>query len=461
MKTFRLALFFLIGLFFGGFATYVSAETIPATSGGTLPKTIKYNSVWATGAATPQLACGPQTWYPNGCATANGGCNSAGESGAYYCISAVESCPAGYTSMATECVQVGYSCPETGGWTLSGSTCNRPDQTPCPVFSGSLPGDDSQAATKPDSCTCPAGTKWFPYNGCRKSCDASGVANAGFDLAIAKGAATGCFSGCEVQHGSGAYDVLKDGSHSAQATYTGWACAGTGVGAPSTADGQPQPDSSQLDPTKKHPPKCGSGEGVITSSSGNVLCLPAGTPNTSTPKVESSKKTETFPDSSTKTTETTKTTDPNTGATSTSTTSTSTGGQSGEAGTTSSTENGTGKDGDGDGDGDGECDPTLHFCGGPATDKLYTKKEKTMESVFQQFKTTISGSGLGSATTGFFNVSAPGGSCPSWSVQVPYLNVTLSGADIFCGGAILAALQGAGAVMLALATYIAFTWAFL
>lgn len=192
-----------------------------------------------------------------------------------------------------------------------------------------------------------------------------------------------------------------------------------------------------------------------------MLCLPSGTPNTSTPKVESSKKTETFPDSSTKTTETTKTTDPNTGATATTTTSTSTGGQSGTAGTSSSTENGTGVDGDGDGDGDGDCDPTLNFCGGPATDKLYTKKEKTMESVFSEFKSTVSGSGVGQATTSFFNVSTPGGSCPGWSVQVPYLNVTLSGADIFCGGAILAALQGAGAVMLALATYIAFTWAFL
>lgn len=482
MKKFKLLLWFVVGCLLGGVVTFASAETIPATV-TTQPMYVSVNSHYSGLKSYPEGALATcQHILPAGTVfTTFLPSTSTASTQTVLCRWTRNGSPEQSDSGTSMAKQVAYQCPANQNWTLSGSNCTRPDcvapnvrdsadgvckppEAPCPVFSGSLPGTDSLSATKPDSCQCPAGTKWFPYNGCRKLCDSANigaVANAGFDLAIAKGAATGCFAGCEVQHGAGAYDILKDGSYSAQATYTGWACAGTGVGAPSTADGQPQPDSSQLDPTKKHPPKCGSGEGVITSSSGNVLCLPAGTPNTSTPKVESSKKTETFPDSSTKTTETTKTTDPNTGATSTSTSSTSTGGQSGEAGTTTSTENGTGKDGDGDGDGDGECDPTLHFCGGPATDKLYTKKEKTMESVFQQFKTTISGSGLGSATTGFFNVSAPGGSCPSWSVQVPYLNVTLSGVDIFCGGAILAALQGAGAVMLALATYIAFTWAFL
>ena len=92
----------------------------------------------------------------------------------------------------------------------------------------------------------------------------------------------------------------------------------------------------------------------MTSSSGNVMCLPEGTAGASKPVVDLSKKTETFPDNTTKTTETTKTTDPNTQATDTRTTTTSTGGQSGTAGTSTTTSNTGGSTGDGTGNGSGD-----------------------------------------------------------------------------------------------------------
>lgn len=483
MKSIRLALYFIVGLLLGVSAVLVRAETIPASAGefdvAATSWTNNYGmtqhnkptpgeacSAWAVGYAGPgYVGVATKTTAINyAClGTKSGGSNINATIYPYGTY-----CPAGtvYNGSLQKCTG-GYMCPANQGWTLQGTTCTRPDQTPCPVYSG---GDD-QPLTQPAGCQCPSGTAWFAGGGCRKKCGADqptgGNANAGFELAIPKGSTSACFQGCEVQHKAGPYEVLKDGSRLAGATWAQWACAGTGVGSGNTPNGAPEPDTQSVDETKKKPPKCGPGEGVITSSSGGVLCLPEGTPNTSTPKVETTKKVETFDDGTTKTTTETKTTDPTTGASSTVTQTVvtpkedGTDGEAGKAGTSGTKSDGTGKDGDGDGDGDGECDPTLHFCGGPATDKLYTKKEKTMQSVFNEFKSTVSGSGVGQATTSFFNVSPPGGSCPNWSVQVPYLNVSLSGADIFCGGAILAALQAAGAVMLALATYIAFTWAFL
>lgn len=228
----------------------------------------------------------------------------------------------------------------------------------------------------------------------------------------------------------------------------------------------PTPADKAPPPTKK-PAPCAATEGVLTSSSGTVACVPEGTADARKPDVGKTTKEEAFQDGSTKKTETTTTRDPATNATSTSSTTTTTpaaNGQAGEAGTpgTSSSKGGSGgTSGNGDGEGDGNCDPTLNFCGGPDTKGLYEKKEKTLGAVLSTFQGEVKGSPVGQASTQFFNVSAPSGGCPSWVVTVPYLNITLSGAEYFCNGTILAALQAAGAVMLALASYIAFTWAFL
>lgn len=69
-------------------------------------------------------------------------------------------------------------------------------------------------------------------------------------------------------------------------------------------------------PTKS--PPCASGEGVMTSSSGKVACVPAGTPNTTNPapapKVNVDEKTSPQPDSSSVSEKTITTCDPATGA---------------------------------------------------------------------------------------------------------------------------------------------------
>lgn len=334
----------------------------------------------------------------------------------------------------------GYICPSGQNWTLNGSICTRPD------------------------CVAPATRQ--PDGTCGSPCLAKkGQWSEGYvDTAVNAAAPTGsfCKGSCEVTRTLqiGPEMLVGKGKEwwPMSETYTGNSCSGA-----DTATDFQNADKAPPKPQKDAP--CATGEGVMTSSSGKVSCVPPGNPDASTPTVKKETKTDTFPDGTTKTTTTTTTTDPNTGATAQTVSSTSTGGQSGTAGTTTSKSNSGGTDangdGNGDGDGDGDCDPTLNFCGGPATEGIYTKKEKTFSSVLDQFQNTVKGSSIGSATTQFFNVNTPSGGCPGWVVTVPYINYTISGAEVFCNGSLLSVLHGAGAVMLALATYIAFTWAFL
>lgn len=217
-------------------------------------------------------------------------------------------------------------------------------------------------------------------------------------------------------------------------------------------------------PVPRKKPPCADGEGVLTTTAGHVGCVPEGVPDARKPVVNKEKKEEVYPDGSKKETETVKTKDPKTGATDVSQNTTATAGpgggtQAGPPGSSSSNGSSSGTGGDGKG-GEG-CDPTLNFCGGPDVEALYEKKEKTFQSSLDTFKGTVSGSPVGQASTQFFQVSAPGGGCPGWVVTVPFINVTLNASEFFCNSSIMAALDGAGAVMLALATYIAFTWAFL
>lgn len=90
----------------------------------------------------------------------------------------------------------------------------------------------------------------------------------------------------------------------------------------------------------------------MTSSSGKVACLPAGTPGSSAPVIRKESTTTNYPDGSAKTTETTYTRDPQTGAQETSqqiTNTTATGGGAGQAGMPGTT-NTTGSSGTTTGD---------------------------------------------------------------------------------------------------------------
>lgn len=85
-------------------------------------------------------------------------------------------------------------------------------------------------------------------------------------------------------------------------------CHGTGVltGSPCSVN---ESVASTAPTIPNHRPKCAADEGVLTSSSGTVACVPSGIP-AEKPVVTSSKSTEQFPDGSSKTTETTYTKDP-------------------------------------------------------------------------------------------------------------------------------------------------------
>ena len=112
-------------------------------------------------------------------------------------------------------------------------------------------------------------------------------------------------------------------------------------------------------------------------------------------------------------------------------------------------------------DKDGNCDPKKDFCGGGDTGGLYQKKDNDFQAVFQGFSDGFVSSVTGSAMTGFFNVSIPGGACPDWSASVPYLNVMISVSDYICTPAASTAMDLIGAVLLALASFVGFRWAFL
>jgi hypothetical protein len=93
-----------------------------------------------------------------------------------------------------------------------------------------------------------------------------------------------------------------------QLVQLGYSCAS---GLPSTPAVSP-PDKTPVEPPKKTP--CASGEGVLTSSTGSVNCVPSGVPGAATPVVTNSKDVQVHPDGSKKTTETITTRDPQTGA---------------------------------------------------------------------------------------------------------------------------------------------------
>lgn len=440
---------------FLSFATSVHAESIPATTG-----TLGYveSSHPAAGPfSTKQAACD----YLASTMTLYGRTVTVSPDGNY--------CNVNYSSGAVQSqVQIstvtGKTCPANQNWTLSGGFCTRPDcvapqirqsdgtcTTTCVAgqtkevsyFSGKWAVCDKQSAG------CLTGTLSVPSTYCDGKCVYSLADSINSAPAVA---------GATVDKPSPVY-VYKNG------TNTGQTCT--------VADNTSAPAPPTI--PQKAPP-CAPGEGVLTSSSGTVKCVPSATPG-NTPTVSTKTKVDTFSDGSKKTTTTTTTTDPVSGSTNTSDSVNTTGagggstpGQAGTPGSSSSnsdasnTKGTANEPGQKDQKGDCQIEPDAPHCRefkSPGTDGLYQKKEKTMDSVFSTFSSTVKGSSLGSAASGFFNVSSPSGSCPNWSLTVPFLNVQLDGASFFCSGSILAAMDGAGAVLLALATYIAFTWAFL
>lgn len=471
MRRLRLALFFIIGLALCVTVTLSHAETTPAIYAKTAI-TVKYANSYsasyiydsAPGACTVLSSSGIYTSNGNSAPTSPTSGTIVGTckvSASTYNIIANSVCPSGsaWSSAQSSCVSNTLSCPDSS-WTLSGSTCTRPDACPMAPTSGAWL--NNQPTTQPSTCNCPTNYKWMPGQGCRKTCGTGMGADPGQaawgdpTLFYPKGQSEGCYGGCGVQPNSAEYtEDGKGGRWYSKSTYTGWSC---GTNPTTTADDTEAP---KLDPGKKHPPLCGATEGVLTDSNGKVNCLPEGVPDTRVPKVDKTKVTETSPDGAKKTTETTKTVDPGTGASDTQVTTTtcdSTGACS--APSTSSTSASKSGSGTG-GEDEAGCDPQLKMCGKPSTSDLYKKKDKTVDTVLTDFKNDISNTDFAKGAGSFFKVSIPGGSCSGLSTNVPYLNVTIDLGQYICSPQAQQMMETAGAVLRLVVAYVAFTWAFL
>lgn len=469
MKTFRAFLYFLVGFLLSACAVLAQAETINATLSTTNYKWV--NTSWCSYFGQPCSSANGLPWatvnkavadkmaqqqtatctsyYPEpSTSTANNGCT---------CLR--------YDNVTMQCATSGavrggalYECPSGQNWTLSGTTCTRPDCVAPQVrnpSTGICEAPPSRCAGKDQT---PASYAWVSFF--------KGQSPYGYR----------CVNGCKVvQTGPVDHPTMNptgetyvggthDFHHLMKTQYFSEECT---VGESGAIAPEPTVDPSKNPPPNIKEPKCAASEGVLTSSSGKVSCVPQGTVEARTPIVKTEKKTETFADNSTRTTETVTTTDPATSVFHTGTTVTATGGQSGAAGTstssgTSSTNSsGTGTAADGEGGGGGDCDPKKDFCGGPGTGGLYEKKSKTVASVVGDFKTGLMSSPVGSASTGFFTVSTPSGACPNWVVEVPFLNVTLNLSQHFCTSTAISMMQLVGAVLMFVAAFVGFRWAIL
>lgn len=445
MRLLRLSLWLVVGVLLGANLSLANAGTVAATpkapGQSTIPATQGFQGPGPSGAviySTFGEACNAVRTYPYGVLN-KGSCvdgpqrtpwSNGGPAGVcYYNTSGTNcagmtsaeptmayKCPTGYTANGANCVNnvTVYTCPagSTGPTLIGGQQmCTTPD--PCPSY---VVGTENQPQNAPAGCSCPAGSAWYPYGGCRKTCStpANGLVNAGWDAEYPANG-KGCYMGCE-SYGQGGYYILKNGNRLGQMYSSGWACGDGAPDSPVPADDQ----NKRIEDNKVKAPVCAAGDGVVTSSSGNVMCLPASVPNTSTPQINVTKKTETFSDNSTKQTTTTQTTDPYTGASDTRSTIVTSGGLAGPAGTSTSVQSsGTGTGGTGDGD--GNCDPTVAACGGPGTfgdnDGLYTKKypdglSGLLSDKYAAMKATpLFGLVSQLAPSGLAN----SGTCPSWS----------------------------------------------
>jgi hypothetical protein len=196
-----------------------------------------------------------------------------------------------------------------------------------------------------------------------------------YSVPVGSGQAMGsyCDSGCAVSlgvAGTGYYTDGKNNSFQRTKHYSGSSCTNE-PNAPTQFTPEKQP------PTPEKKPPCAAGEGVMTSSSGTIGCVPEGTPNSNPPIVKKEKATTTNPDNTTTTTETTTTRDPATGVEQKSSSTTNCSGTNCTTATTNGT-SGTTTGGNPEKPGDSDfCqkNPTLDIC----TGKL--AKEETLGKI--------------------------------------------------------------------------------
>lgn len=385
MTHLRAPLYFLLGFLLSTYVVLASADTIPKqTLYGFTGQPNTYTNASAAAAAAYGLI-DPGTGYTKESGPYVSGTNCAGTN---FVVGSIVSYY-GKNFYGLSCRNSGFTitsglgCPEGYTPDANGTTCTKPDADKC-------------APTK-DKYT----SGWVSYTGSKVP--------------------TGnvCIDGCNYQQ-----NAMIDQDDRIGTDGRIWAQVGqTGLGT-SCTDGQTGQTPDQKNKDSK-PTPCGATDGVMTTSSGKVLCVPEGTPDARKPDVKVKTKTETYPDNSSKQTTETTTRDPQTGATSTNTTTSSTPkpdgteGQAGPVGTTT----GVATSGSGNGNGDGEgCDPTKQACGKkPGTfgenGDLYEAKypdglSGLLDEKYAAMKATpIFGLVNQLAPTGLSN----SGTCPTWS----------------------------------------------
>lgn len=264
------------------------------------------------------------------------------------------------------------TCPMGQNWTLSGSTCSRPD---CVA---------PQVRQTDGTCGAPAEC---PSSG--SSYGGEGLYNLGPSGATSYCSSNGClvmFQGTWPTHKTSSGQLLGTGS----LVYTGGGPQGACTPSPS----MPTVGTGGQSSTK---PPCASGEGVLTSSSGTVACVPPGIPSSSTPIVQKGAVTDTKPDGTKVVSETITVRDPKTGAEDTTTTIRTfppgcTGVECSSTSTSSSTKNATtgqpsggGTAGGNDQSGSDFCakNPNLQICKGGMNEEATQKKVKeSLETAF-------------------------------------------------------------------------------
>lgn len=199
---------------------------------------------------------------------------------------------------------------------------------------------------------------------------------------------------------------------------TKWWCSG---GAWTTQKCSGGPTDTKMPDNKK--PPCSGGDGVMTSSSGRVMCVPEGTPDMRKPDVQKSESKQTAPNGDVTVTDKTTTKDPATGATATTTTTTTTAAAGGSTSATTETNSGasgmTGGTGDNSGNEPGECakEPDSPMCKkGTVKDKgkfdneqdaKLTEAKQQLTDKFNQIKEQLSAAFQSSAGVGGGTLPCP------------------------------------------------------
>lgn len=348
-------------------------------------------------------------------------------------------------------VGTGLACPSGQNWTLTGSTCSRLDCVAPQVRNAS-------GVCEASSCQAGESVTSSVFRGWSIGPGEAGIVSSPVSSAC-DGQCTFSFQTVNsCTGGGGSVDAPKPIFCNYTGLKTGAQCSTS-------------PTETGLAPTvPQHPSPCAIGEGVMTSSTGKVLCVPDGTPTSETPKIGKAESAKTNADGS-KTITSTTVTCTGAGSCSSTTATTITGvgggtgagatpGQAGTPGTKTETKDINQKDGTADADG---CDPTKQMCGSPSSGGLYTKKQETFNGPLSRFTDGLKSSVLSTSATGFFTVSIPSGSCPDWSVSVTVLGAPF-GADlkpVFCSQTALNMMLVIGNVLMVVAAFGAFKVAML